>query len=112
MAPREQAADYAQNNLLRLAPRLRQLADLFNPARAGISEAVVPPTSPFIGKTPADLQLRRRLGISPLAINREGKIRSEERRVGKECVSTCRSSWSPYHETKKNTNNHNSHTYK
>src|SRR3546814_18362481 len=29
------------------------------------------------------------------------KIRSEERRVGKECVSTCRSRWSPYHEKKK-----------
>src|SRR3546814_16452618 len=27
--------------------------------------------------------------------------RSEERRVGKECVSTCRSRWSPYHEKKK-----------
>src|SRR3546814_12307227 len=26
--------------------------------------------------------------------------RSEERRVGKECVSTCRSRWSPYHEKK------------
>src|SRR3546814_12536515 len=26
--------------------------------------------------------------------------RSEERRVGKECVSTCRSRWSPYHSTK------------
>src|SRR3546814_4950608 len=25
------------------------------------------------------------------------KSRSEERRVGKECVSTCRSRWSPYH---------------
>src|SRR3546814_15817188 len=25
------------------------------------------------------------------------KLRSEERRVGKECVSTCRSRWSPYH---------------
>src|SRR3546814_20993707 len=24
-------------------------------------------------------------------------IRSEERRVGKECVSTCRSRWSPHH---------------
>src|SRR3546814_4331191 len=24
-------------------------------------------------------------------------MRSEERRVGKECVSTCRSRWSPYH---------------
>src|SRR3546814_13555238 len=28
--------------------------------------------------------------------------RSEERRVGKECVSTCRSRWWPYHEKKKN----------
>src|SRR3546814_12401894 len=26
-----------------------------------------------------------------------GTGRSEERRVGKECVSTCRSRWSPYH---------------
>src|SRR3546814_5597825 len=38
-------------------------------------------------------------------------IRSEERRVGKECVSTCRSRWSPYHYNKKkygfiNTLNH------
>src|SRR3546814_15486893 len=24
-------------------------------------------------------------------------LRSDERRVGKECVSTCRSRWSPYH---------------
>src|SRR3546814_11098781 len=27
--------------------------------------------------------------------------RSAERRVGKECVSTCRSRWSPYHSTQK-----------
>src|SRR3546814_15762261 len=27
--------------------------------------------------------------------------RSEERRVGKECVRTCRSRWSPYHKNKK-----------
>src|SRR3546814_17991403 len=31
--------------------------------------------------------------------------RSEERRVGKECVSTCRSRWSPYDEKKKTRNN-------
>src|SRR3546814_14257829 len=30
--------------------------------------------------------------IGPIAL-----YRSEERRVGKECVSTCRSRWSPYH---------------
>src|SRR3546814_11067087 len=29
--------------------------------------------------------------------NRSKVKRSEERRVGKECVSTCRSRWSPYH---------------
>src|SRR3546814_12963141 len=28
--------------------------------------------------------------------------RSEERRVGKECVSPCSSRWSPYHKTKNN----------
>src|SRR3546814_7983619 len=37
-----------------------------------------------------------------LALDRQGCGRaiigrSEERRVGKECVSTCRSRWSPYH---------------
>src|SRR3546814_4475900 len=31
-------------------------------------------------------------GLAPV-----GGLRSEERRVGKECVSTCRSRWSPYH---------------
>src|SRR3546814_13629606 len=31
-------------------------------------------------------------------LGQAGRIRrSEERRVGKECVSTCRSRWSPYH---------------
>src|SRR3546814_18313126 len=30
---------------------------------------------------------------------------SEERRVGKECVRTFRSRWSPYHSKKKNQNN-------
>src|SRR3546814_21054531 len=35
--------------------------------------------------------------------------RSEERRVGKECVSTCRSRWSPYHE-KQNQYNYNQRT--
>src|SRR3546814_19205656 len=31
----------------------------------------------------------------------EHEQRSEERRVGKECVSTCRYRWSPYHQKKK-----------
>src|SRR3546814_4209032 len=31
------------------------------------------------------------------AAGKDIRPRSEERRVGKECVSTCRSRWSPYH---------------
>src|SRR3546814_20771330 len=30
-------------------------------------------------------------------IDQIGRESSEERRVGKECVSTCKSGWSPYH---------------
>src|SRR3546814_11834606 len=34
-------------------------------------------------------------------VQADDTTRSEERRVGKECVSTCRSRWSPYHQKKK-----------
>src|SRR3546814_11920763 len=38
--------------------------------------------------------------VDRIHVVRSGR-RSEERRVGKECVSTCRSRWSPYHQKKK-----------
>lgn len=74
MGPRQQVADFAQNQFLRMSTRLRHLGDLFNPSRAGISEAVVPPTSRFIGKSAADLRLRKQNGISLLAINRDKQV--------------------------------------
>src|SRR3546814_10539930 len=43
---------------------------------------------------------RRVLALAPPAqqfVQGGEQCRSEERRVGKECVSTCRSRWSPYH---------------
>src|SRR3546814_19289887 len=36
-------------------------------------------------------------GNLPFLDDDKAASRSEERRVGKECVSTCRSRWSPYH---------------
>ncbi len=80
MGPREQVTDYAQNNLLRLQSRLRHFGDLFNPSRAGISEAVIPPTSSFIDHAVGDLQLRRRFGISVLAVYRDGEVHREGHR--------------------------------
>src|SRR3546814_20596783 len=66
---------------------------------------------------PSEMQLAEELGVSQgtvrkaldemtadnLLVRRQGRgtyvaeHRSDERRVGKECVSTCRSRWSPYH---------------
>src|SRR3546814_2418010 len=45
------------------------------------------PRSPVVEATEAGVVNRMRTELH----------RSEERRVGKECVSTCRSRWSPYH---------------
>src|SRR3546814_18481418 len=42
-------------------------------------------------------------GLDPeRALRGQFHRRSEERRVGKECVRTCRSRWWPYHHKKKN----------
>ena len=78
MGSRPQVADFAQNHFLRMSSRLRHFGDLFNPSRAGISEAVIPPTSKLIGKTAADLRLRKQAGISLLAINRDKKVLRED----------------------------------
>jgi di/tricarboxylate transporter len=74
MGGRPAVGDFAQNNFMRLSSRLREFGDLFNPSRAGISEAVVPPTSKYIGKTARELQLRKQLGISLLAVNRDKEV--------------------------------------
>src|SRR3546814_3744630 len=42
---------------------------------------------------------------SQIALGLDCASRSAERRVGKECVSTCRSRWSPYHSKKKYNSN-------
>src|SRR3546814_8234280 len=52
-----------------------------------------PRTDYFIAGT-----VQTRIATAPATARRPHITnRSEERRVGKECVSTCRSRWSPYH---------------
>src|SRR3546814_13426535 len=60
----------------------------------GVDRSGHPPTLATLG---ACVDPRTARGLNDLA---EGE-RSEERRVGKECVSTCRSRWSPVHYKKK-----------
>lgn len=77
---REQVEGFAAAQGCKLEPRLVQLESLFNAARSGISEAVVPPGSRMIGKQLGELRLRRRYGVSPLAINRGGELIREDLR--------------------------------
>ncbi|GAA0251657.1 SLC13 family permease [Rhodanobacter caeni] len=74
LGPREQLSQFANNQLCRLSPRMRQLGELFNPTRAGISEVVIPPVSRFIKQTIGELRLRKRYGISVLAVNRGDQV--------------------------------------
>ena len=46
-----------------------------------------------LGLTDAQKTKFKQFALDRIALNQ----RSEERRVGKECVSLCRSRWSPYH---------------
>ncbi|WP_245187979.1 SLC13 family permease [Frateuria flava] len=74
LAPREEINHFANNQLCKVSPRMRQLGELFNPTRAGISEAVLPPSSRFLKQNVGDLRLRKRYGISVLAINRGDQV--------------------------------------
>ena len=52
-----------------------------------------------IGRAVARLFAERGWRVGIADVNKAGlaETRSEERRVGKECTSWCRSRWSPYH---------------
>jgi di/tricarboxylate transporter len=78
LGKRDQVNEFANLNLLRAQVRLRNFRDMFNPTRAGISEAVVPPNSQFVKQLVGDLRLRKRFGISVLAVNRGEEIFRED----------------------------------
>src|SRR3546814_13481782 len=77
-------------NLVRAAPNLQQRiisgrSDVVRIEKQRVREA----RAPAGGELPV-------LALDVMDDRRSGP-RSEERRVGKECVSTCRSRWSPSH---------------
>ncbi|MGB4857947.1 MAG: SLC13 family permease [Dokdonella sp.] len=78
LGEREQVNDFANNQLCRVQPRLRDFGDMFNPTRAGTAEAVVPPTSQWVKQKVSDLRLRKRLGISVLAVTRGEEVYRED----------------------------------
>ena len=78
MGTRDIVGRFALDYHCRLQPRVKTLGGLFNPTRAGISEIVIPPGSKMIGQSIGSARLRKRYGISVLAVNRRGKIINED----------------------------------
>ncbi|MEO5622605.1 MAG: SLC13 family permease [Dokdonella sp.] len=78
LGKREAVNEFANIQLCVVQSRLRNFADLFNPTRAGISEAVIPPSSPWIKKSVGELRLRKSHGISVLAVNRGDQVFRED----------------------------------
>src|SRR5574337_26887 len=66
--------EFAQAMQCRTGNRVQALADMFNPTRAGISEVVMPPQSKFVKQQVGELRLRKRYGISVLALNRGDEV--------------------------------------
>jgi di/tricarboxylate transporter len=82
LGKREDVNEFANNQLCKVSPRLRNFADMFNPSRAGISEVVIPPNSKWLKQDVAELHLRKTYGISVLAVNRgEQVFREDVRKV-------------------------------
>src|SRR3546814_13177445 len=73
-----------------LMASISTLVDTLKSAREYVSEAV----DANGGIDGCEIHYRHDLEAIDNAL---AKFRSEERRVGKECVSTCRTRWSPYH---------------
>jgi len=89
MGTRELVGRFALDNKCRVQPHLRTFGGLFNPSRAGISEVVIPPGSRLIGHSVGAAQLRKRYGISVLAINRRGDIFTEDLREMVMVIGDC-----------------------
>jgi len=78
MGTRDTVGRFALDYHCRLQPRVKTFGGLFNPSRAGIAEVVIPPGSKMIGQSIGEARLRKRYGISVLAVNRRGNIIKEE----------------------------------
>src|SRR3546814_13982177 len=71
----------------------------FTPPMEATSASMFRTTSSSLNSLPSSA---RNVPVRSFPSTHSSPSSSEERRVGKECVSTCRSRWSPYHHKKNN----------
>ena len=70
----ESVTRFVEENGLQVQPDLQRLSEALSRSRAGIAEIVIPPGSNLLGKSARDLWLRRKYGLSLLAIHRGDEV--------------------------------------
>ena len=73
VADRDAARNLAEAVDAKLDRNLVVFKDLLDPAKSGIAEVVIPPGSTLIGKSAADVWMRKTYGLSVMAIHRGGE---------------------------------------
>lgn len=74
MGSKEGVAEFAERYGLKVMPKLNVFAEMLHPARAGLSEAVIPPSSQFVGHEARELHMRRNYNLHVLALCRGDTI--------------------------------------
>src|SRR3546814_11268245 len=84
-----------------LEAQIEAFVEHYNHRRYHESLNNVTPADAYFGRADAIIKQRERIKRKTIEhrrmLHRKIAARSEERRVGKECVSTCRSRWWSYH---------------
>ncbi len=74
MGTEQQVKDFRKRMKLNLRNDIQTFIEVLNPARSGIAEMVVPPSSNVIGRTLEEIGMRKRYRINVLAVYREEEI--------------------------------------
>src|SRR3546814_15138717 len=96
---RKQVASMSDTLQAMIAAYRKNGESMDSSARAAREQQIMDKREEFSRRTQQfdqQMQARQQELLEPM-MSQIKQVRSEERRVGKECVSTCRSRWSPYH---------------
>jgi di/tricarboxylate transporter len=76
---KETVLEFSKKSNLELMPKLTAFAEILHPVRAGLSEAVIPPSSKLIGQELKELHMKRNYQLQVLAVLRGNSLyRGEE----------------------------------
>ncbi len=77
VASPEHCKSFAEKYGLEVREEFEAFGDALSPSKAGIAEVVIPPGSSLIGKSARDVWMRKRYGLSMIALHRGGKTLHE-----------------------------------